>query len=94
MTGPDDILCRSESVVTKKTGNEYVLVPVVNNIADMDSVYTLNETGAFLWEHIDGKRTVKELIRAVVEEYNTDTATATEDLMAFIEEMKRFLIIK
>ncbi|HOO98746.1 MAG TPA: PqqD family protein [Bacteroidales bacterium] len=94
MTGPDDILSRSESVVTKKTGNEYVLVPVVDNIADMDSVYTLNETGTFIWEKIDGEKTVRELIKAVVEEYNTDTETATADLMEFIDEMKLFLIIK
>lgn len=94
MTGPDDILSRSESVVTKKTGNEYVLVPVVDNIADMDSVYTLNETGAFIWEQIDGEKTVRDLIKAVVEEYNTDTETATADLMEFIDEMKLFLIIK
>ena len=45
MTGLKSILSHSPSVVTRKTGNEYVLVPVSNNIADMNSVYTLNETG-------------------------------------------------
>ena len=29
---------KSPSIVTRKTGNEYVLVPVANNIADMNSV--------------------------------------------------------
>ena len=33
---------------------------VANNIADMDSVYTLNESGAFIWELIDGKRNGKK----------------------------------
>ncbi len=57
----NSILSQSPSIVTRKTGNEYVLVPIANNIADMNSVYTLNETGAFLWELIDGKKTVKDL---------------------------------
>jgi Coenzyme PQQ synthesis protein D (PqqD). len=83
----------SPAVVTRKTGNEYVLVPVANNIADMNSVYTLNETGAFIWEHIDGKRCVKELIEALVEEYETDEKTASEDVFSFITEMKKYLII-
>jgi len=60
------VYTQSPSIVTRKTGNEYVLVPIANNIADMNSVYTLNETGAFLWEQIDGKKRVKDLIEALV----------------------------
>lgn len=84
---------RSLSIVTKKTGNEYVLVPVANNIADMDSVYTLNETGTFIWELIDGKKSVNDLIEAVVNEYDTDNKKATEDVFSFIDEMRKYLII-
>ena len=65
MTGLKSVLSHSPSVVTRKTGNEYVLVPIANNIADMNSVYTLNETGAFIWEHINGKRSVEEIIAAI-----------------------------
>jgi hypothetical protein len=83
----------SPSVVTRKTGNEYVLVPVANNIADMNSVYTLNETGAFIWEHIDGKRCVKELIEAIIDEYETEERTAEQDVYSFLAEMKKYLII-
>lgn len=85
---------RSPSIVTKKTGNEYVLVPVSNNIADMNSVFTLNETGAYIWELIDGKRSIKDLIESVVNEYETDNKTATEDVFSFIGEMNKYLIIK
>jgi methyltransferase-like protein len=87
------VVSKSHSIVTRKTGNEYVLVPVANNIADMNSVYTLNETGAFIWEQIDGKRCVKEIIEALVEEYETDEKTASEDVFTFIAEMKKYLII-
>lgn len=84
----------SDSVVTRKTGNEYVLVPVVNNIADMNSVYTLNESGAFIWELIDGKSSIGEIINALTTEYDTDNETAKADLFSFINEMSKYLIIK
>jgi hypothetical protein len=87
------ILTHSPSVVTRKTGNEYVLVPVTDNIADMDSVYTLNETGAFIWERIDGKKSVEEIIKAMTEEYDIDNDTATEDVLQFISKMSSYLII-
>ena len=85
---------RSTSVVTRKTGNEYVLVPVTNNIADMTSVYTLNETGAFIWELIDGRKSVEELIKAVIDKYDVDKETATTDVYSFIDNMSNYLIIK
>jgi hypothetical protein len=88
------ILSHSPSVVTRKTGNEYVLVPVTDNIADMDSVYTLNETGAFIWEQIDGKKSAEEIIGAMTEEYDIDKDTATEDVLQFIAKMNDYLIIR
>ena len=84
---------RSTSIVTRKTGNEYVLIPVSNNIADMNSVYTLNETGTFIWELIDGKNTIEDLINSVVNKYDADVSTATKDVFSFIEKMKQYLII-
>jgi hypothetical protein len=94
MTGLNSILSRSSSVVTKKTGNEYVLVPVANNIADMDSVFTLNETGAFIWEQIDGKKTVSEIIFALITEYDIDKDIASKDVNEFIDNMNKYLIIR
>ena len=88
------VVSQSSSIVTRKTGKEYVLVPIANNIADMNSVYTLNETGAFLWEQIDGKKSVKNLIEALIAEYEIDKESATGDVLSFIEEMNRYLIIK
>jgi hypothetical protein len=87
------ILSHSKSVVTTKTGNEYVLVPVANNIADMNSMYTLNETGAFIWEHIDGKNSVENIINELIKEYDVDYSTASYDVFSFINEMEKYLVI-
>lgn len=94
MTDLKSVFSHSPDIVTKKTGNEYVLVPVANNIADMNSVYTLNETGAFIWELIDGTRNVEEIINSLVEEFNIDRQTATADIFEFAENLKKYLIIK
>ena len=93
MTDMKSILSHSPSVVTRKTGNEYVLVPVTNNIADMTNVYTLNETGAFIWEQIDGKNTILEIIEKLTCEFEIDNDTATKDVLLFLEDMNKYLII-
>jgi hypothetical protein len=94
MAGLKSILSLAPSVVTRKTGNEYVLVPITNNIADMNSVYTLNETGAFIWEHINGKRNVEEIINILTTEYDIDYETASNDIFTFIENMSKYLIVR
>ena len=93
MTDLKSILSHSPSIVTRKTGSEYVLVPVTNNIADMNSVYTLNETGAFIWEQIDGKKSVAEIIEAVISEYEISPEEAERDMMEFIENLSSYLIV-
>jgi hypothetical protein len=93
MAGLKSILSHSPSIVTRKTGNEYVLVPITNNIADMNSVYTLNETGAFIWEHINGKRSVEEIINILTTEYDIDHESAENDVFSFIDNMSKYLII-
>ena len=94
MAGLKTILSHSKSIVTTKTGNEYVLVPVANNIADMNSVYTLNETGAFIWEHINGENSVEDIINKMMAEYEVDFLTASEDVYSFIDDMSKYLIIR
>jgi methyltransferase-like protein len=94
MTGLKSILSHSPSVVTRKTGNEYVLVPITNNIADMNSVYTLNESGAFIWEQIDGKRNIEEIISLLTEEYDIDNKKAEDDVFIFIGNLRKYLIIE
>ena len=93
MTGLKSILSHSKSIVTRKTGNEYILVPITDNIADMNCVYTLNETGAYIWDKIDGKRNVEEIIAALTDEYDIDTQNAEKDVYSLIENMSKYLII-
>jgi hypothetical protein len=93
MAGLKTILSHSKSIVTTRTGNEYVLVPIANNIADMNSMYTLNETGAFIWERIDGEKSVEDIINEMMNEYEVDYTTASNDVFSFIDEMSSYLII-
>jgi hypothetical protein len=93
MAGLKSVLSHSKSIVTTKTGDEYVLVPIANNIADMNSMYTLNETGAYIWEHIDGRNCVEDIINALTKEYEVDYDTASTDVFSFIDNMQKYLII-
>jgi hypothetical protein len=82
------------SVVATRSGNEYLLVPVTNNIADMDRMFTLNETGAFIWEHIDGKNSLEDIAGALANEYEVEYDDAVSDVLSFADDMQKFLVIE
>ncbi len=93
MVRMDSIYSRSPKIVARRTGEDYILVPVSDNIADMKSVFTMNSTGAFIWERLDGKRAGTEIIVLVQKEFDVDSQTAADDVLTFLAELKDFLII-
>lgn len=92
MSAKTGIPRRSPSIIARRTGDEYVLVPVTNNIADMTSMYTLNETGAFIWDLIDGERSVQQIAAAMAAEYDIDAAMALSDVETYLADLRDFLI--
>ena len=78
---------KNPDVVFRRIGEECVLVPIVNNVGDLSSIYTLNETGTRLWELLDGNRDLGELCKAVEAEYEVSADTAAGDISEFIGEL-------
>ena len=53
---PDDVFRRSPNATHQSVAGEAILIDL-----NTGSYYSLNETGTWLWEHLDGKLTVGEL---------------------------------
>lgn len=82
---------QSEHVVSRKIGDETILVPVSREVGDLENVYALNETAAYIWDQIDGKKDLKEIKECLVSEFDVDGEKAEKDLLRCIaqfEEMK------
>lgn len=91
MISASAIPSHSPRVVFRRIDDECLLIPITDNIADMDSLYRLNETGAFIWELIDGKRDIKDITVRMAEEFEVDLAEAEKDIMLFLEQVQEFL---
>lgn len=77
--------------VIKEVGNEFILVPITDNIAEMNTMYNLNEMGAFIWNLIDGKISNQEIAEKIIEEYDIDIETAKKDVDNFTEKISALL---
>ena len=84
---PGDVyIVKKESFVTRKVDNEMVLVPLVNSVADMTRVLTLNDTGVAILEAMNGQNTVEEIISQLLETYNVQRERLQEDVERFIDD--------
>ncbi len=64
------IYIKNDTVITKEIEDELVIVKMNDQISDVDSpIYTLNTTGKAIWEKIDGKRSLNEIIEQLQIEF-------------------------
>ncbi len=74
--------------VSRKVGNEVVIVPLVDNVAQMSKLFTLNETAGFLWENLNEGVTADKLKELLLENFEVDAVTAEKDVLEFIEKVR------
>ena len=82
------VLKRSENVVFRKIENEYILVPIKSNAAELDYIYVLNDVGARVWELIDGARMVGDIKDIICSEYDVTPETVAADLEDLFNELE------
>ena len=63
------------------------MVPIRTSVADMESLYTLNEVGARVYSLIDGERSVRDICAAIVEEFEVSDDEAETDVREFLEKL-------
>jgi len=91
MISLSSIPSHSSSVVYRRINDEFLLIPLTADIADMDSLYRLTETGAFIWELIDGELAISDITSKVAEVFDVEREVAEKDILAFFEEVQEFL---
>ena len=57
-------------------------------LPDRSEVNVLNEVGSMVWEQIDGKRNVAQILRAVVDTFEINPDQVEQDVIAFITSLQ------
>ncbi|RWX47446.1 Coenzyme PQQ synthesis protein D (PqqD) [Candidatus Electrothrix aarhusensis] len=77
----NSIYRQADNIVTRKVMDETLLVPISGDLASMDELYTLNDTGAFIWQALDGTRTLAEIGKQLEQEYDTPLEAIEVDML-------------
>lgn len=78
-----------DDVVARVIAGEKLIVPVRGNLADMQNIFTVDEVGSFIWDSINGKRTMEDIVALISDEFDVPESEAAADLGEFLESLKK-----
>jgi hypothetical protein len=70
--------------VTRKIGDETIVVPVRSGVADLEAIYTFNDTGTLIWAGIGAGWRLGEIAKALADEFVVSEETALGDVRSFL----------
>lgn len=79
---------KDSSTITRQIAGETILVPIRQNLGDMESIYVLNETATRAWELIDGQRSLDQVCDQIVAEFVVDPQIARQDLIELVGQFE------
>ncbi len=78
---------RNPDFVQRDVAGECILVPIKRQLTDVNSIYVLNDTGAALWNRIDGTRSVQDIQAQFCEEYDVTTDRLRHDCETLLTDL-------
>ena len=83
-----------KDVIARRVLDQYLLVPVGETVLDFNGLFVLSESGKLLWDLISDGAEKAELVSALMNEYEIDRKTASEDTDKFIKKLLDFDIVE
>ena len=85
---------KDADLVTRCVAGETIIVPIKNKVGDLDSIYTLNDIGTMIWQLIDGKKNVGQIVESICNAYEVTPEEAEEDAVDFLKSLEEAGLIR
>lgn len=82
-----------KDLVSREIAGERFLVPVGKTVYGANGLFALTEVGGFIWDILPAATCADEIVKAVLETYDVDEATASKDVAAFLDQLKKLEIL-
>ena len=84
---PGDVYRCCENLVTREIVGETIIVPISGQLADLQQVYSLNTTGSFVWDRLDGSTSLELIHEAVIANFKIGKQEAWTDLAELVADL-------
>ena len=94
MTTLDQRFMKHNDCVARCIAGETIIVPIRSRVGDLESIYTLDELGTMIWNLLDGRADVSQIVQAVTSEYDVVAEEAEKDVVDFVDSLSAAGLIR
>ena len=87
------VLRKNSDMVTRVIDDETILVPIYKTSDEINCIYTLNKVASRVWEMFDGKKTVGEIKKQLLKEFNTTSKEVDKKMQELLKDLKEIKAI-
>lgn len=80
-------------MIHRQLAGDNILVPGGNAVLDLNGLFVMTETGAFIWNVLPDAETEEDVVNKMLEEYDVDRETAQQDVKEFLDRLRIYGII-
>jgi ACT domain-containing protein len=89
------IYAPSEDVVAREVQGEFIIIPIASGIGEEDNIFTLNEFGRAIWDKLDSKKSLKEVVSSLCLRFDASGREIKEDVLGLVKELlKKKILVK
>ncbi len=74
-----------DGLVSRRIGDETILVPVTSRVGDLDAIYTLTDVGSHVWAMLRQPVSLDQMVDGVCGEYDVPADVARQDIVEFVD---------
>lgn len=78
---------KKEDFISRTIAGEMILVPLRGTLTDMQKIFSLNPVAGFIWEKLDGRKTLGELRDDILATFDVEVGDANSDIQEFITQL-------
>ena len=81
-------------MVSRTIEDETILMPLYKTSDEINCIYTLNDVGARVWELIDGRKSLAQIKKKLLGEFDATEKGMDRELNKFLEDLQKIKAIK
>lgn len=90
----DKIPQKNTELAWRVIDNEVVIIPLDEQTSNSKKIIFLNESGTIVWEMVNGKNKIKDIIEKIIKEYDVSQKEAEEEVINFINKLRKNNLIR
>lgn len=79
---------KNPNMVTRVIGDDTVLVPVYKSSDEISCIYTFNKPAGRVWELFDGKRSVEDVKKLILKEFDTTDSDMEKRMGLMLKDLR------